>query len=503
MITEFALRNGLPKKGSLSPYNGGYKIIMQQMRDVLEEYPDFPIAYYLDMQDDYNADNNISHPDYKQCDEDDADINDSLSDSTTFNAAWDYANGTTYEVGKECHYPRRLEEIPRNFIVRYLATVISNLKRHENTGVAQYCAEHPKSHWVDGYEDSVGVDETELLAIHTGDVEDEEAVESAKKQLSYAIRRLHDLGKLQGIHVLSGIIAFEIASRGRTSVPNTHIMGVANHPIYEVSKGGELCGILTIENQRKASVQWLFDWLRKAPGLKYSEYQEDRKLFLSSLSTLGIAPEDVDCTQFTNDFVMNKLTVTYLSSNKVFFGRRAFNMEVYNALRSIKLDDCFTATTSHKSLTIADAVENTCNLFIQSYQYATATDFSMLDTATKNSIRAAISTVLDAYGRMCTKYVPRRPVPKIVLKDRFYKTFLCDSNGQPALFDVKPLMSDEVFDSSYNGYALLSIRGVFVALSNNSSFLQLEMHEAKEYMQNYITGNTEANVSGHKYGRWS
>ncbi|MCM1219036.1 MAG: hypothetical protein NC548_31525 [Lachnospiraceae bacterium] len=302
VVTDLALRSGLATANDFSPYEGKNGIVAHFVKaETLAN-----IEYLFENQSDYDAD--IKQPHY------DSEHYNKIQESE------EYERGIDYSPAKDKldfnDYHRRLEVIA----VEYLEEYISNLcfgiaNRSGSNGIITFNNEHRIQPTLISVDDD---DVTELadLQLRVDATEwSNEARASARDNLPYVLKRLHNLSRLCGIHMLSMIGAYLRAKEYNDRLLQTGQSkstlkknAVINEGVYKCDADGNIGSQIEVSNKSKKAAD-MFDWIIGANNM-YSSYRDDLVNFLQYCKILNIDLINDDLRKYDNDFIDNLTVLT-------------------------------------------------------------------------------------------------------------------------------------------------------------------------------------------------
>ena len=224
-----------------------------------------------------------------------------------------------------------MEDIRSEYLEDYLANLVFTVyKRSGSGGALDYDYNHCLQPTLLSVEDD---SYTELADLQLqGNVNDysESAKAYAKEQLPYVIKRLHNLSKYCGIHMLSMISAYQRAKEenlrkqyaGSTMLLKKN--AVIAKGVYKCDRDGNIGSRIDVANKNKRAAE-MFDWLEGNSSI-YPAYREDYLNFVQYCKMLNVDLLNDDFTKYDKDFVEG-LVCTTLTPNK------QYNQLVFDAIR--------------------------------------------------------------------------------------------------------------------------------------------------------------------------
>lgn len=318
VITDLAMRHGSHTMDSFSYGQGLHDVVMTFWKDD-EDTPSIMESLF-ETQADYDCDRKKISLDEEQI------------------AAGEYEEDTfaAYDPAKDPidfkEYNRRLEDIPTDCIKEYIGNVVFNICRHDSA-LRKFQQRHRVQPCFIGSKDDDD-DFTELADLQVEDREEWSLGQKqvAQRNLSYVIRRLHNMSRYSKVHMLSYIAAYE---RAKVHLSEAHSNGSSSRSLSDnlvIAEGVYLCdedGNITkrvaVENKNKRA-KGMFNWI-VGRECEYSAYYIDYINFIHYCNVLDINIIDDDMTKYQASFV-NKLVVTTVTPNKQYVPA------VYNALKN-------------------------------------------------------------------------------------------------------------------------------------------------------------------------
>lgn len=367
VITDIALRVGEHNKDNFS-YGPGMRHVLSKFWKDSEDTSSI-LEEHFEAQKDFDCDvikSSMSADD----------VDDGNEEEDTF-AQYDPAKDPV--DFKE--YNRRLEDIAPKYIEDYLGNVIYNICYHDST-LKRYQKKHQVQPCLIGDGDD-GDDFTELADLQLEE-KDEWSLgqkQNAQRNLSYVIKRLHNMSRLSKVHMLSYIAAYE---RAKIVIDKNHTSGgsrslsdnvVISQGVYLCDQYGNITKKVSVENKNKRA-KGMFDWI-VGRECEFSAYYPDYLNFIHYCTVLDINIVDDDMTKYQASFVDN-LTVTTVTPN------RQYVPAVYQALKE-------NAVNVEPSRPVVDIIQNTVESFKQL-------------CSTNQNIRNAIYQFTDAERRVYLNY---------------------------------------------------------------------------------------------------
>ena len=219
-------------------------------------------------------------------------------------------------------YVRHLEDLPEGYMDKYLENITFRI-RHHNNGVAAYNRKHPIQNNFIGIGDN-GLEVTErvdLISDYSVDRATLQDTESARRELPYVVKRLHNLSRLTSIHILSFIASFVKAKtasdRARelgTSTSQFKLNDVIRAGMWRCDTNGDATKPVVLGDKNK-SAPVVFQWACGYPST-FTSYYEDMVNFLTYCEVLSIDIINDDLTQYGSEFIKGILVTTVTSNTQ-------------------------------------------------------------------------------------------------------------------------------------------------------------------------------------------
>lgn len=325
VITDLALRSGSVDANSFSATSG-----LSAMVDSLWSEPTFASKEALFQQQiDFDADSRQPH--FKEFDRDKE--NEEYERERAYDPSVDKTDFSNYY--------RRLEDIDSGYLEEYVGFIVYSICRYAKNGVKMFNYKHAVAPTLmDLEDDSV----TELADLETDGVKDawsEATINEALTKLPYVLKRLHNLSRYTGIHMLSFVCSYMIAKdkniRAQQAGSSKYLKhnAVIAENVWTCDNMGDAVHKVVISNKNLKAKE-MFAWIEGEVD-KYHAYHEDVTNFMHYVKVLNININE-NMEKYGTAFI-NKLVVTTLTPNS------QYNQSIYNALLSggVARDDSFDA----------------------------------------------------------------------------------------------------------------------------------------------------------------
>lgn len=316
VITDLATRVG---PSTVDSYSYGLGMQYQVRAMWTEPDTEVNIEMLFNEQADFNADTKQPHlPEGEY----DADVEaEEYSVGPKFNPAQD---STDFDG-----YYRRLEDIAPEYLEAYIGNLVYTICRR-NGGLRAYRAKHMEQPVLISQGDTE--DYTELADLQL--LKDErdwplESKQTALQRLPYVLKRLHNLSRYVGIHMLSYIVSY-LKARDRNenlrSIGSQKVLkknSVIDEGVYLCDKAGDIKKKVLVQNKNKRAEE-AFDWITGVSS-NYQAYYQDYLDLVAYIDILNIDINEDDFTSYQSSF-MDKLIVTIVTPNV------QYDKQIYNAI---------------------------------------------------------------------------------------------------------------------------------------------------------------------------
>lgn len=340
------MRSGSSTPNSFSPISGLNEIVNNYYKgDTLAS-----LEFLFQKQQDFDADKcqpHIKHLDDYEREEERAEY----EIGRPFNPATDKP--------ESCEYLRRLEDIRSEYFEDYLSNLVFTVfKRSGSSGAIEYDAQHYIQPTLISNEDDSVTELADLQLVTNEHDYSESAKARAREQLPYVIKRLHNLSRYCGIHMLSMIAAYQVAKEEnirKQSAGSTMLLkknAVIAKGVYKCNKDGTIGSKIEVANKNKRAAD-MFDWLDGTSTL-YPAYREDYLNFVLYCKMLNVDFHNDDFRKYDDKFV-DSLVCTTLTPNK------QYNQIVFDAIRDSGLEAPVTAVDVYLETMLTFSDLCTCN----------------------------------------------------------------------------------------------------------------------------------------------
>ena len=253
-------------------------------------------------------------------------------------------------------YYRRLEDISMEYLEKYVCNLVYTICRLSG-GVKAFNYKHATAPTLLDVEDGTATELAELETDISRDAWPESVINEAYTKLPYVLKRLNNLSRYSGIHMISFVSSYIIArdknARARQA-GSTKLLkrnAVISENVWACDNMGNATHKVEISNKNLRAYE-MFDWIEGEVD-KYQAYKEDVTNYMHYVKVLNI---DIthDMEKYGTEF-LNKLTVTTLTPNT------QYNPDIYNALLSggniidtTKVDAVASTMDRFKELCVSD-----------------------------------------------------------------------------------------------------------------------------------------------------
>ena len=466
ITTDLALRSGSATQNDYSRYKGLNSIINQYYKgNTLAS-----LESLFQRQKDFDADSCQPHIDI-------------YSDYSREEEREEYERETQYnpaiDSAKFSRYLRRIEDIRVEYLEDYLANLVFTVfQRSGSGGAIEYDARHYVQPTLYSAEDDSVTELADLQLQCDYNSYSESMKARATENLPYVIKRLHNLSRHCGIHMLSMIAAYVRAKKenalkqqaGSSMVLKKN--AVIAKGVYKCEKDGTIGGKIDVSNKNRRASD-MFDWLH---GLSdnFPSYKEDYLNFVKYCEILNIDLYNDDFTKYDKAFV-DTLTVTTLTPN------HQYNQAVFDAIRDSGLnkeseDLCLVTIEGFKDLVqsneILQRVLNNMTRNIASNNFKIATELHYFH-----------SVMLDKVS------------PPEASKYSWINGFL-HYDGELVILNTNLISNKNYIDSRF----IISELGFCVHITNSIAMECMTVYIASDNMKNkYINHNSSEVVEWEKF----
>ena len=309
------------------------------------------LDYYFDTEDDFNADK--VQPKQFRLEE---------FNETEYEEEEKDERGEPYSTLKDDPktfdgYYRRLEDIHSEYIVRYVSNIIYRCAYQGNSSrsISGLRKKHIIQPTLVDVNDDEETEYADTVTYENVDRYSDAEIEYAKDNLNYTLKRLHNLSKYMGVHMLSYISAYERAKdyniRRRLSGSTKTLTSndVIAQGVYLCDKNGNFTKRVEIKNKNKHAVE-AFEWI-KGNNENLSAYIKDYHDLLYYCDVLSI-----DIINDTELYKIGSSTISQLVVKTV-TPNNQYNDQIFKALKANN-----NTLVESNQLTLEDIIENTVNL---------------------------------------------------------------------------------------------------------------------------------------------
>lgn len=333
VVTDLALRSGSVTANSFSNSTG-----LASMVDRMWSEPTFASKEAMFQQQvDFDADK--IQPHYKEYDY--AKETEEFEYETPYNPAVDK---TDFD-----RYYRRLEDIDGEYLEKYVGNLVYTICRLSG-GVKEFNYQHAVAPTILDVEDDTPSELADLETDGQKDAWSESAINEALTNLPYVLKRLNNMSRLTGIHMLSFVCSYILAKEenkllqqaGSTKLLKRN--AVISKNVWACDKMGNATHKVEVSNKNQHAYL-VFDWMEGNVD-KYHAYRDDVINFMHYAKVLNI-----DITEHMERYgteFLSKLTVVTLTPNL------QYNPDIYKALLN---------GTSVSGVTSETAIQDTISLF--------------------------------------------------------------------------------------------------------------------------------------------
>ena len=322
VITDLALRSGSATAKDFSCQRGLNNIVQHFTKgDTLAN-----IEYLFEKQVDFDSD--IVQPRY------------TFENYNKIEEREEYEVGEPYSPAKDKttfnDYFRRLEDICVDYFEDYISNLcFSIFNRVGADGAVNFDAEHRLQPTLISVDDDSATELADLQLREDVNEWSNAAKSNAIDNLPYVLKRLHNLSKYCGIHMISMIGSYLKAKayndmRVQTGKSKNTLKknAVIAEGVYKCDAEGNIGIAIEVSNKSKRAAD-MFDWIIGANDM-YPSYRDDLVNFLQYCKILNIDLLHDDLLKYNNEF-MDGLTVLTLTPDT------QYNQAVFDAIRDSNL----------------------------------------------------------------------------------------------------------------------------------------------------------------------
>lgn len=313
------------------------------------------------------------------------------------------------------------------------------------------------------------------------------------KKIPYLIRRLYTLGELEGIHIISLIIAYEKAKKYITKMPS--VGDVHNFPVYKLKVDGDILKVNGECSQVPYNGKyylWAFPWIsggttnkkKESDIIRDKEYFEDAKELVYLCHKYGVDLADEDPTVYTKDFIDN-LVVTYVTNSRKYITGRHRSLIPSYVWDSIKVEDYNT------EIAITEDVKETHKSILHKYKmmFNITQDAEVTATLRNGNIdNEQIESILTSLSYVLGQELVN--VNTMITSEGF----VCDKYGNVIEVPCKYLTKRN--DLATQDTFVINTLGYLVRIPENGKDASriMTISEALEYIKYYIMTATKLKV---------
>lgn len=311
VVTDLALRSGCVNANSFSASNG-----LASLVDKMWSEPTFASKEAL-FQDQVDFDADLIQPHFTEYDYDAE--TEEFERETPYNPAVDK---TDFD-----RYYRRLEEIAEDYLEKYVCNLVYTICRLSG-GAKAFNYKHAVAPTLFDVEDNTATELADLETDGQKDAWSEGAINEALTRMPYVLKRLHNLSRYTGIHMLSFVSSYIVArekNQRMRMAGSTRLLkrnAVISENVWACDRMGNATHKIAVSNKNLKAYE-MFDWIEGEVD-KYQAYKEDVTNFMHYVKVLNIDITD-DMQKYGQEFV-SKLSVTTLTPNT------QYNPDIYKAL---------------------------------------------------------------------------------------------------------------------------------------------------------------------------
>lgn len=471
VISDLATRVSLANNSSPSPYEG-MRYTVNKLWPNGTSSTEADIELLFNSQPDFDAD--MMQPQNTAEDGDLEELYDEEDDCAKYNPYVD-----TYPLVR---YYRRLEDIDRFYIQKYVANTVYSIQMRNNNGLRAY--NYRNAEQVTLFNNSDDGDSFEELADLQLDVDvnewSPEIKQEAAERLPYVIKRLHTLSCYCSIHMLSFISAYikakeeNAVKRANGSTMTLKINAVLDKGVYRCDRDGYIQKQLDAKNRNKHAAD-MFDWIN-GNSSSYESYIIDYKNYVHYCDVLGIDIINDNMRKYDARFVKN-LTVSVVTPNT------QYDKQVFSVL-------CAGGNTALPKTAEIDPIANTCDLFLElskSNEWLSK-GIETVSTSAVKEIDSLLYQFLFNYNKLVSKLQPGSPFFNVM--DVSFETSYASYNDNFYFLDSVFLGKENFADRR----CLLSNTGYLIMLSHYDLLDVMTISDALENVMARLNGEVAPNA---------
>lgn len=460
VITDLALRTGYATPDDFSTGLGRNYLVNKFVKNPYDV--EIPIEMLFENEDDYNAD--VYQPIY-----------DSSVDEADIVDGEDRANTVAYNPFKDkldsAPYLRRIEDINPWYFNKYVGNVCHNISVGSSS-FRGYAESHIVQPTLTNSSGDDPDDFTELsdLAVEENDDWSLEVKDNASCNLSYVLRRLHNMSCITGMHMLSYIRAYVCASdrnkRKRLSGSQKTLTcnDVIREGVYTCDNKGNVKKQVTVESKNRIA-RAMFDWITKTTD-NLQSYYVDYENLLHYCDVLSIDIVHDDMSKYGSDFI-DSLVVTVVTPNS------QYNAQIYQALLN-----------HNKEIKTVKEEVNIVQKTMQFFSDAMSSDTEIrraYENITDEAVRNSHNTAMGILNLYCiNKGIP------IILPEQvqWVRGWLCQKGK------LIQLPCNILGDTSRNGYTcIVNELGYVVCVTGEDRVVYMSLADAYQNCQNIFASS--------------
>lgn len=323
VIADLALRSGSPTANSCSCFRGMRAFAVGEINRLITEEAlgTLTLDAIIASMPDFDADK--IQPTCKSTEDDEA-FEAALEEAEMDYPYSPYTHDETFD-----HYYRRLEDIHPRYLLKYMGEALYAAAKYRDGIVRDTQNEYAVQHTLVDQESGKAISESDIeLDVNEAEWSQKE-IADAIHNLPYVMKRLHNLGILFRVHMLSFIAAYVRADNinrvRRTAgyTKTTKVNDVVDMGVYLCDSLGNATYQPT-KSAKNLRIMEVFKWYTYDSD-KYPAYHIDVENFLHYVDVLNIDIVNEDMSRYDADF-MSKLIVTTITPAS------QYNPEVYVVL---------------------------------------------------------------------------------------------------------------------------------------------------------------------------
>lgn len=246
-------------------------------------------------------------------------------------------------------YYRRLEDISSEYLEKYVGNLVYTICRRSG-GVKEFNYQHAVAPTILDVEDNTPSELADLETDGQKDAWSESTINDALTNLPYVLKRLNNLSRFTGIHMLSFVCSYILAQEenkllqqaGSTKLLKRN--AVISKNVWACDRNGNATHKIEVSNKNQHAY-FVFDWMEGGVD-KYQAYRDDVINFMHYARVLNIDVRE-NMERYGTEF-LSKLVVVTLTPNT------QYNPEIYKALLTGE---------SMESAVSGNSIQDTISLF--------------------------------------------------------------------------------------------------------------------------------------------